>query len=131
MKQCLKSSFTQRLFMKIIKLKPNYTEMKENFLSIGHSGFVIKRNAINPDLNRAARIASALTEEIPTIKRKFLNAAHSPRFVNSVIKQFNEKCNGNTQDDYIISTDFFDIPKPLVLVEITYYPRNETFKTFH
>ena len=90
-----------------------------------------KRNAINPDLNRAARIASTLTEDIPTIKRKFLNADHSPRFVHSVIKQFNEKCNGSTQDDYIISPDFFDIPKPLVLVEITYCPRNETFKTFH
>ena len=75
-----------------------------------------KQNAISPDLNEAARIASTLTEEIPTIKPKFLNADHSPRFVNSVIKQFNEKCNGNTQDDYIISPDFFDIPKPLVLL---------------
>ena len=79
-----------------------------------------KRNAINADLNRAARIASTFTEEIPTIKQKFLSADYPPRFVNSVIKQFNEKCNGNTQDDYIIPSDFFDIPKPLVLAEIPY-----------
>ena len=31
-----------------------------------------------------------------------MNADYHPRFVNSVIEQFNEKCNGNTQDDYII-----------------------------
>ena len=85
-----------------------------------------KQNAINADLNRAAQIASTFTEEIPTIKQKFLSADYPPRFVNSVIKQFNEKCNGNTQDDYIIPPDFFDVPKPLVLAEIPYCPRNET-----
>ena len=31
-----------------------------------------KRNAINADLNRAARIAITLTKEIPTIKQKVL-----------------------------------------------------------
>ena len=39
LKQCLKRSLTQRLFMKVIKLKPKCTEMKENFLSIGHKSF--------------------------------------------------------------------------------------------
>ena len=95
-----------------------------------------KRNAINAHLNRAARIASTFTEEIPTIKQKFLNADCVPRFVNSVIRQFNEKCNGNTQHDYIIPTEFFDIPKPLVLAEIPYCPRNKKLskcfiKNFH
>ena len=95
-----------------------------------------KRNTVNADLNRAARIASTFTEEVPTIKRKSLNADYPARFVNSVIKQFNEKCNGNTQDDYIIPRDFFDIPKLLILAEIPYCPRNETLskrfiKKFH
>ena len=95
-----------------------------------------KQNAINPDLNRAARIASTFIEEIPTIEGKFLNADGPPRFVNSVIRQFNKKCTGNTQDDYIIPPDFFDIPKPLVLAEILDCPRNETLskcfiKKFH
>ena len=85
-----------------------------------------KRNAINAGLNRVAEIASTFTEEIPTIKRKFLNADFPPRFVNRVIKQFNEKCNDNNQDDYIMPRDLFDIPKPLVLAEIPYCPRNET-----
>ena len=95
-----------------------------------------KRNAINADLDKAARIASTFTEEIPTIKQKFLSADYPPRIVNSVIKQCNEKCNGNTQDDYVIPPDFFDIRKPLVLAEIPYGPRNETLskcfiKKFH
>ena len=77
-----------------------------------------KQNAINADLNRAAQIASTFTEEVPTIKRKFLKVDYPPRFVNSVIKQFN------------------DIPKPLILAEIPYCPRNETLskrfiKKFH
>ena len=84
-----------------------------------------KRNAISADLNRAAQIASTFPEEIPTIKQKFLSADYPPRF-NSVIKQFDEKCNGNTQDDYIILPDFFDVPKLLVLTDILYCPRNET-----
>ena len=82
-----------------------------------------KLNAINADFNRAERIANTFTEEIPTIKRKVLNADYPPRFVNSVIGQFNEKSNGNSQD-YIIPPDFFDIPKPLVLTKIPYCPRN-------
>ena len=124
MKQYFKSSLTLRLFMKIIKLKPKYTGMKENFLYIGHQRF--KQNNINTDLKRAARIASTFTEEIPIIKQKFLSADYAPRFINTAIRQFNKKCNGNTQDDYIILPDFFDIPKPLVLAEIMYCPRNET-----
>ena len=31
---------------------------------------------------------------------------------------------GNTQGDYIIPPNFFDVPKPLVLAEIPYFPRN-------
>ena len=72
-------------------------------------------NAINRDLNRAARIVSFFTEEIPTIKRKFLKLDHPPRFADSVSKQLNEKCNVHTEDDYIIKPYFFDILKPLVL----------------
>ena len=75
------------------------------------------------------------TEEIPTIfrrkfyQRKFQNADYPPRFVNSVIRQFSENCNGNTQDDYIVPLDFFDIRELLILVEIPYCPWNETLLT--
>ena len=84
-------------------------------------------NAINRDLNRAARIVSFFTEEIPTIKRKFLKLDHPSRFADSVSKQLNEKCNVHTEDDYIIKPYFFDILKPLVLAEFPYCPRNEPF----
>ena len=57
-----------------------------------------KQNAINADLNSAAQIASTFAEDTPTIKQKFLSADYPLRFVNSTIKQVNEKCNGNTQD---------------------------------
>ena len=81
-------------------------------------------------------MASTFTDKIPTIKQKFLSVDYPPRFVNSVIKQFSKKCNGNTQDDYIIPPDFFDVPKPLVLAEIPYCLRHETLskrfiKKFH
>ena len=35
-----------------------------------------ERNTINPDFHRAVRVASIFTEEIPTIKRKFLNVEY-------------------------------------------------------
>ena len=95
-----------------------------------------KRNAINADLNRAAQITSTFAEKLPTTKQTFWNADYPPRFSNNVIKQFNEKCNDSTEDDYIIPPDFFDIPKLLVLAEIPYCSRNETLskrfiKKFH
>ena len=79
---------------------------------------------------------SFFTEEIPTIKRQFLKVDYPPRFADSVSKQLNEKCNGHTEDDYIIKPYFFDILKPLVLAEFPYCPRNEPFskrfiKRFH
>ena len=91
---------------------------------------------VNVDLNSAARFASTSSKEIPTNKQRFVNAHYPPRLVNSVIRQFNEKCNDNTQDDYIIPPDFFNIPKSLVLADILYSSRNETLsksfiKKFH
>ena len=79
---------------------------------------------------------SFFTKEIPTIKRQFLKADYPPRFADSVSKQLNEKCNGHTEDDYIIKPYFFDILKPLVLPEFPYCLRNEPFskrfiKRFH
>ena len=66
------------------------------------------------------------TEEIPTIKRKFLKDDYSHRFVKSAIKEFNEKSNGITQDDYIIMSYLFVILKTLILAKIPYCPRNKT-----
>ena len=50
-----------------------------------------KRNSITSDLNRVLHISSCLKDEISKIRHKFLNADYPFRFINSVIKQFNDK----------------------------------------
>ena len=71
-------------------------------------------------------MVSTFTEEIPTNTQIFFNADYPSGLVNNVIRQINEKYNNNTQDNYIIWQDFFDIPKPFLLAEILYCSRKET-----
>ena len=52
------------------------------------------------------------------IKRKFLNADYSSRFINSVIQQFSQK--SSEMDDFIIPPSLFEISEIVVLVEIPY-----------
>ena len=82
-----------------------------------------KWSAITSDLNRAACMASVPGNEIPEIKRKFINADYPPRFINSVIKQFSQKT--SEIDDFIKPPTLFQIPKKVVLVEIPHFPKNE------
>ena len=63
-----------------------------------------KRNAIISDLNRATRIASFPADEIPKIKKKFLNADYPYRFIISVFNNFLEKSEGS--DNCIIHPAF-------------------------
>ena len=68
-----------------------------------------KRNSIISDLNRTLHILSCLKDEISRIRKKFLNAGYPLRFINSVVKQFNDKLSekSNEEDDYILPPDFF------------------------
>ena len=68
------------------------------------------------------RALSCLNHEISKIRHKFLNADYPPRFINSVIKQFNDKLreNSNEEDDCILPPDFFEIKKQVILVEVPY-----------
>ena len=84
-----------------------------------------KSNATISDLNRARRIASFPADEIPKIKQKFLNADYPYRFINSVNNSFLEKSVGS--DDCIFHPSFFDVPKKVILVDISYCPKNEEF----
>lgn len=100
--------------------------------------FLIKRfqNTSFLEQYRAAQIASTFTEKISRIKQKILNADYPPRIIICVIRHFNEKCNNNNQGDYIIPPNFFDVLKPLVLLQILYFSWNETLskcliKEFH
>ena len=62
------------------------------------------------------------------IRRKFVNADYPLRFVNSVIKQLNDKLSEkwNEEDDHILPLNFFEIKKQVILIKIPYCEMNET-----
>ena len=78
-------------------------------------------------MNRALRISSCLNDEILKIRQKFLNADCPLRFINSVIKQSNDKLSekSDKEDDYILLSHFFEIEKQVILTEVSYC-ENET-----
>ena len=71
------------------------------------------------DLHRSNRISSNSSEEIRFISQKYSSyekADYPKRFINSVIRQFQDRSNQSNIDDfddYIIPPNFFDIPKSL------------------
>ena len=73
-------------------------------------------------MNRALCILSCLNDEISKIRQKFLNADYPLRFIDSVIKQFNDKLteNSNVEDDYNSPPDLFEIKKQVILIEVPY-----------
>ena len=73
-------------------------------------------------------IFSCLNDEIFKIRQKFLNADYPRWFINRVIEQFNDKLSekSNEKDDYILPTDFFEIKKQVILIEVPYCEKNET-----
>ena len=98
-----------------------------------------KRNMILGDLHRSLRISSDFNEEIKLISHKYDRADYPKSFVNSVIRQFQEKPNQHNIDDfdeYIIPPNFFDIPKPFILTELAFCGTHEIkskhfLKKFH
>ena len=62
-----------------------------------------------------------------------MKADYPTRFINSVIKQFQDKSNqrnvGNL-DEYIILTIFFDIPKSFMLTELPFFENEVKSKHF-
>ena len=82
-----------------------------------------KRNTINTDLYRAKRIATNLDNELVIIKKKFLAADYPHRFINSVINTFIEKEN-KKEEEYLIPQNFFEISKPVILIEIPFSVKN-------
>ena len=83
-----------------------------------------KRNTINTDLYRVKRIATNLDNKLVIIKRKFLADNYPYRFINSVINTFIEKAN-KKEEEYLIPQNFSEIPKPVILIEITFCVKNE------
>ena len=91
-----------------------------------------KRNAINTDLHRGKKIALNFDSELNVIRQKFKRAGYPIRFTDSVIRQFVEKDNEET----MIPSYLFEIPKNFVSVNIPYCEKNENIsknfiKKFH
>ena len=76
-----------------------------------------KRNAINIDLYRAKRIATDFQNELQLIREKFGRAKFPPKFTESVINDFHKR-QIDTDDEFIIPPEFFDLPKPFILIRI-------------
>ena len=80
-----------------------------------------KRNMILRDLPQSNRISSNVSEEISFISHKYEKADYHKRFINSVIRQFQNRSNQSNIDDfdeYIIPSNFFDILKSFFLIEL-------------
>ena len=112
----------------------------ENYQYIGHieSQNGTEKNSIISDLNKALRISSSLKDEISKIRQKFLNTYYQLRFINSVIKQDNDKLSekSNEEYDYILLSDFFETKKQVILIETPNCEKSETsskrfLKNFH
>ena len=82
-----------------------------------------KRNTINTDLYRAKRIATNLDNELVIIKKKFLAADYPHRFIDCVTNTFIEKEN-KKEEEYLISQNFFEVSKPVILIEIPFCVKN-------
>ena len=118
---------------------------KENKLTSHWSSQVpkkYKRNAINGDLSRAFKISSDFAFEVGKIKAKFEKAGYPTRFVDSVANDFMKKKENKSRtydvedEEYIIPPNFFELPKPSLMIELPYCEANEKcsksfLKKFH
>ena len=91
------------------------------------------------DLHRSNRICFNFSEKKKFISHKYEKADYPKRFINSVIRQFQDRSNQSNIDDfddYIIPPNFFDIPKSFILIELPFCENNEIkskhfLKKFH
>ena len=84
-----------------------------------------KRNAINADLHRSKRISTNFDQEIYRIKKKFLAPDYPQKFVESVVRNFENDQIRNVEDDYIIPPGLFDIVKPVIITEVPFCIKTE------
>ena len=96
-----------------------------------------KRNTINTELHRAWKIASHFDREISLIKLKFTNAGFPIKFIESVVRDFQSKIenedfiippwlmNDDDDDELLIPSWLFEVPKKFVLIELPFSSSNE------
>ena len=79
-----------------------------------------KRNIINNDLHRANVISSDFCNEINEIRQKYTYADYQKRYVESVIKSFNDN-NRTPQENRKTN----DQRKLFILIKVPFCPKNE------
>ena len=82
-----------------------------------------KRNAINGDLHRSKNISSNFDLEINKIKNKYEKADYPPRFISSVINQYQQKEKDKAKQKYQIAPE--KEKKLSILVKIPFCFQNE------
>ena len=91
------------------------------------------------DLHRSNRISSNFSEEIKFTSHKYEKTDYPKRFINNVIRQFQDRSHQHNIDDfdyYIITPNFFGIPKYFILIELPFCENNKIkskhfLKKFH
>ena len=84
-----------------------------------------KWNPINTGLHRLKWISTNFHKEIYWIKKKFLAVDYPQKFVENMIHNFENDKIESVEDDYIIPPGFFDIAKPVIIVEVPFCTKNE------
>ena len=80
------------------------------------------------DSHRSNRVSSDFSEEIKFISHKYEKAGYPKRFINRVIRQFQDRPNQRNIDDfddYINPPNFFNIPKSFILIELPFCENKE------
>ena len=80
------------------------------------------------DLHQSNHISSNFTEKINFISHKYEKADYCKCFINSVIRQFQDRsnqCNVDDFDEYIIPPHVFDITESFILIELPFCENNK------
>ena len=112
---------------------------KSNTLPVPWSsniGKPYKKNAIITDMHCPKRISTNFDKEIYRIKKKFLAADYPQKFVERVIRNFENDKIESVGDHYIVPPRFLNIVKAIIIVEIPFCTNNEVspkhfMRTFH
>ena len=86
---------------------------------------MVIKHSYNKDLHPSKRISTNFDQKNYRIKKKFFAADYPQKFVESVICSFKNDKIESVEDDYIIPPGFFDIAKPVIIVEVPFCTKNE------
>ena len=86
----------------------------------------IKRNIIRNDLHRAKVISTVFEDELTAIREKYKNAGYPSRFVESVIRIFQEDATANQeQEEQADESEQTEDEKPFLPIRIPFCEKNE------